>query len=58
MGAKLRLWWQRIKQHAVATALLSLTALLVVLVIVGGYKLNWGWTGFNGSNKSGKTLWD
>ncbi len=51
-------WWQRIKQHPVATVLISLSALLVVLVILGGYKFNWDWTGFNGSNKSGKTLWD
>src|SRR6266851_4202035 len=58
MGAKLRLWRQSIKRHAVATALISLSALLVVLVLSGGYKLNWGWTGFNGSNKSSKTLWD
>jgi uncharacterized protein YjbI with pentapeptide repeats len=51
-------WWQRIKQHPVATVLISLSALLVVLVLLGGYKFNWDWTGFSGSNKSGKTLWD
>ena len=58
MTAKVRLWWQSIKHHPVATVLISLLALLVVLVLLGGYNLNWGWTGFNGSNKSGKTLWD
>ena len=58
MTARVRSWRQRIKQHPVATALISFVALLVVLVLLGGYKLNWGWTGFNGSNKSGKTLWD
>ncbi len=58
MTAKVRLWRQRVKHHPVATVLISLSALLVVLVLLGGYKLNWGWTGFNGSNKSGKTLWD
>jgi uncharacterized membrane protein len=31
---------------------------LVVLVIIGGYKLNWDWAGLNGKIKSGKTLWD
>src|SRR5260370_22785347 len=58
MGARTRSLWQRIKQHPVATVLISLSALLVVLVILGGYKFNWDWTGFNGNNKSGKTLWD
>jgi hypothetical protein len=29
-----------------------------VLFLLGGYQFNWGWTGFNGSNKSGKTLRD
>src|SRR5260370_25987827 len=51
-------WWQRIKQHPVATVFISLSALLVLLVLLGGYKFNWEWTGFSGSNKSGKTLWD
>src|SRR5260370_20016928 len=58
MGARTRSWWQRTKQHPVATVLISVSALLVVLVILGGYKFNWDWTGFNGNNKSGKTLWD
>ena len=58
MTARIRLWRQRVKHHPVATVLISLSALLVVLVLLGGYQLNWGWTGFNGSSKSGKTLWD
>src|SRR5258708_5832832 len=58
MGARLRSWWQQIKLHPVATVLIALFVAFVVLVVLGGYKLNWGWTGFNGSNKSGKTLWD
>src|SRR5258708_9996370 len=58
MGVRPRSWWQRIKQHPVATVFISLSALLVLLVLLGGYKFNWDWTGFSGSNKSGKTLWD
>ena len=58
MGARLHTWWQQIKTHPVTTVLIALFVTLVVLVILEGYKLNWGWTGFNGSNKSGKTLWD
>ena len=58
MGARLRSWWQQIKLHPVATVLIALFVAFVVLVVLGGYKFNWGWTGFNGNNKSGKTLWD
>src|SRR5437764_5900640 len=25
---------------------------------LGGYLFHWDWTGLNGNNKSGKTLWD
>src|SRR5215472_10198100 len=58
---RLWLWWRRIKTHPVATILVTLAlalVVLVVLVIIGGYKLNWDWAGFNGKIKSGKTLWD
>ena len=54
-----RLWlWRQIKTHPVVTILVTLALALVVLVIIGGYKLNWDWAGFNGKIKSGKTLWD
>jgi len=58
MVARFRSWRQHIRTHPVTTVLISLFVTLVVLVILGGYKLNWNWTGFNGNNKSGKTLWD
>ncbi len=58
MVARFRSWRQHIITHPVTTVLISLFITLVVLVILGGYKLNWNWTGFNGNNKSGKTLWD
>lgn len=55
---ELRSLWRQIIPRPVTIVLTSLFVTLVVLVILGGYKLNWGWTGFNGNNKSGKTLWD
>jgi Pentapeptide repeats (8 copies) len=55
MGTRLRSWWQSIKQHQVSSALIALFVTLVVLVILGGYKFNWDWTGFN---RPSKTLWD
>ena len=48
MVARFRSWRQRIKQHPIATALISLSVLLFVVALVGGYKFNWDWTGFNG----------
>jgi hypothetical protein len=55
MGARFRSWWQQIKRHPVATIWIALFVPLVVLVILGGYTFNWGWTGFN---QPSKTLWD
>ena len=57
MRDKLVVGWKKVQHHRVFTTLISLSALLVLLVILGGYKFNWDWTGFNGSNKS-RTLWD
>ncbi len=45
----------QIRKHPVASVLIALFVTLVVLIILGGYKFNWGWTGFN---KPSKTLWD
>jgi uncharacterized protein YjbI with pentapeptide repeats len=39
----------------VATVLIALFAVVIVLVLFGGYKFNWDWTGFN---RPSKTLWD
>jgi|SRR5437588_11582781 len=58
MGARFRSWWQQIKQHPVASILIALFIVFGVLVLVGGYKLNWAWTGFNGTDKTDKTLYD
>lgn len=58
LEARFRLWWQQIKTHPVAAVMITLVIVLGVLVILGGYRFHWDWTGFNGNNKSGKTLWD
>jgi uncharacterized protein YjbI with pentapeptide repeats len=58
MGAGFRSWWQQIQTHPVVSVLIAFIIALVVLVILGGYLFHWDWTGFNGNNKSGKTLWD
>jgi len=55
MRARLRSWWQTIKQHPVAAVLIALFVALSVLVIFGGYQFHWDWTGFN---RPSKTLWD
>ncbi len=57
MGAK-RSWWKQIKTHRVTTILISLSFAVFVLVLIGGYKFNWAWTGFNGTDKTDKTLYD
>jgi hypothetical protein len=53
-----RSWWQQIKTHPVITFLISLAIAFFVLVLIGGYKFNWTWTGFNGTDKTDKTLYD
>src|SRR5438067_2417203 len=55
MTTRLRSWWQKIKQHSMATGLIALFVVLSVLVIFGGYQFHWDWTGFNSPSK---TLWD
>jgi hypothetical protein len=52
---RFRFLWQQLKQHPVATVLIALFVALSVLVIFGGYKFNWEWTGFTHPSK---TLWN
>jgi uncharacterized protein YjbI with pentapeptide repeats len=51
-----RSWWQKIKQHLITILIVAIILVVVIALIIVGYRLDW--TGFNGSNKSGKTLWD
>ena len=56
MGARFRSWWQQIKQHLVTILIVVIILVVAIALIIVGYRFNW--TGFNGNNKSGKTLWD
>ena len=41
----LRFCWQRIRQHPM-TAIVITVGIVVILVVILGYLLNWNWTGF------------
>lgn len=51
MRKRLRSWWQRTNRPLFAIE--SMVFLVVVIVIILGYRLRWSWTGV-----SAKTLWD
>ena len=51
MTARLRSWWQKIKQHSfIATGIIIVLIALIALIafIFAIYKFGWDWTGFNG----------
>src|SRR6266849_628439 len=56
IGARLRSWWQQIKKHLSTILIFAIILVTVIAMIIEGYRFDW--TGFNGNNKSGKTLWD
>jgi uncharacterized protein YjbI with pentapeptide repeats len=47
---------QKIKQYGVTILVVSIILVVAIALIIIGYRFDW--TGFNGTNKSGKTLWD
>jgi len=49
-------WWQKIKQHRVTIIIFAIILVVAIALIILGYRFDW--TGFNGNNTSGKTLWD
>jgi uncharacterized protein YjbI with pentapeptide repeats len=59
-----RSWWQKIKQHPMISTFVSIACVLGIVLLIGGYFLNWDWTGFgpytppNSNFQRGKTLWD
>jgi uncharacterized protein YjbI with pentapeptide repeats len=53
---RFRSWWQQLMQHRVAIGVVAIVLIVVIVLIIIGYQFDW--TGFNGNNKSGKTLWD
>src|SRR6266702_3973912 len=51
MEARYRSWWQQIKQHRVAFGVGAIVFVVVIVINIIGYQLDW--TGFKG-----KTVWD
>ena len=42
-------WWQQLKQHRVAIEVVAIVFVVVIVLIIAGYWLDW--TGFNGYKK-------
>jgi Pentapeptide repeats (8 copies) len=51
-----QLWQKKIQQHPYATS--AVVVLVVILFIFLAYWFSWNWTGFNGADKTDKTLYD
>jgi uncharacterized protein YjbI with pentapeptide repeats len=62
MMARFRFWWEKIRQHPVAAIFVFVGIVLVIVMIVLGYLLNWHWTGLvsetSEPKQHAKTLWD
>jgi uncharacterized protein YjbI with pentapeptide repeats len=50
--------WQQIKHHPFTAIVLPILGALALTILIGGYRLNWVWTGFTGTTESYKTLYD
>jgi ABC-type dipeptide/oligopeptide/nickel transport system permease component len=50
--------WKQIKAHPRITIPTLFLFAFAVTILIGGYKLNWAWTGFTGATESYKTLYD
>src|SRR5713101_9888199 len=49
MVARLRSWWEQIKQRRVAIGVVGVVLVVVIALIIAGYSFDW--TGFNGYNQ-------
>jgi len=49
---------KQIKEHPRITILILFLIVLAATILIGGYRLNWAWTGLNGDKESYKTLYD
>ncbi len=49
---------KQVKAHQRITLLIVAFIALAVLVLIGGYKYSWAWTGFTGTKETYKTLYD
>ena len=48
MRTKLRLWWQKIKQHPFITVGIVVALLAVIIFMLAVHVFGWDWTGFTG----------
>lgn len=58
MVTRVHLCWKQIKTHPVITLLIPFLVALFLTITIGGYGLNWTWTGFTGDKETYKTLYD
>ena len=49
---------QQIKTNPIITKLIFFLIALAVTILIGGYRLNWAWTGFTGEKETYRTLYD
>ncbi len=49
MVARLRSWWEQIKQRRVAIGVVGIVLVVVIALIIAGYWFDW--TGFDGYNQ-------
>ena len=49
---------KQIKAHPRITLSIVFIIALTVTILIGGYRLNWAWTGFTGDKETYKTLYD
>ena len=49
---------KQIKAHPRITILILFLIVLAVTILIGGYRLNWAWTGFTGEKETYRTLYD
>ena len=49
---------KKIKAHPRITLFILFLIALTVTILIGGYRLNWAWTGFTGDKETYKTLYD
>ena len=49
---------KQIKAHPRITILIFFLIALALTILIGGYRLNWAWTGFTGEKETYRTLYD
>ena len=49
---------KQIKEHPIITIFILVLITIAATIIIGGYRLNWAWTGFTGEKETYRTLYD